>query len=318
MQQQVISVSRRTDIPAFYTEWFMNRVRAGYCTVQNPYNAHQITRVSLKSKDVICFVFWTRNPKPLIGHLRELSEKGYHYYFLYTITGYPEELEMHTPSRDEAIETFTSLSDFIGKDKVIWRYDPVILSTASDEAWHKKNFSYIAKQLAGKTEKVILSIIDPYQKTQLRLEKETEESFSLFDEAFEVSAYEKVLKHFIKVSEKYAIQIQACAEENDIHLVGVPHGKCIDDELIQRLTGLSVSPRKDSNQRKLCKCVRAKDIGMNNSCLFGCKYCYATNSLAKAQSNFAQHDPQSASLIGDHDSVKAEGDAAEAQGDLFN
>lgn len=295
----------------------MRRVREGFCTVPNPYNPKKVERVSLLPDAVAAFVFWTRDGKPLLGHVRELNERGYYYYFLYTITGYPEELESHTPSREEAVATFIALSDFIGKEKMIWRYDPVILSSLTDEAWHKKNFSVLARQLKGKCAKVIVSIIDPYHKTKARLKKETDRAFHLPEDAYCLEAYEKTLRTFVSIAEKNDMHIQACAEESVIHTYGISRGKCIDDELIKKISGLSVSPRKDSGQRTLCGCVQSKDIGIHTSCLFGCKYCYATSNLDKARKNFRDHEAHSPSMIGFFDVPEEGRRVAKCQRELF-
>ena len=121
----IISASRRTDIPAFYSEWFMNRIRAGYCTMVNPYNRNQVSYVSLQPEDVDVIVFWTKNPLPLIHHLKELDDRGFRYYFQYTLTGYPVSIEPNVPGIDKEIDTFKKLSGLIGPAKVIWRYDPI-------------------------------------------------------------------------------------------------------------------------------------------------------------------------------------------------
>jgi hypothetical protein len=276
----------------------MRRIRAGYCTVVNPYNPTQIARVELSPDAVRSIVFWTRNPKPLIGHLRELSEKGYFYYFLITLTGYPRSLETHTPLRDEAIASFIQLSKFIGAEKVIWRYDPVILSNVTDVAWHKKNFAYIARHLKGYTRKVIISVLDPYQKTRERMVKETPNEFMLDTGAYDLGTYIQVLTDCCGIAEKNKIKIQACGEDRSIYRYGIQPGKCIDDELIAEITGTSVSSRKDPSQRKLCLCIKAKDIGAPNSCIFGCRYCYATKNIEIARKNYTEHKPDSPSIMG--------------------
>ena len=160
----IISASRRTDIPAFYSKWFMNRIKDGYVLVQNPYNTKQIRKVFLTPFQVDAIVFWTRNAKPLIPYLDDLDKLGYNYYFQYTITGYKRELERFTPSPQKAIETFIELSDKIGKEKVIWRYDPIILSDYSNYNEHLRLFEKISNMLENKTDKVVISFADPYKK----------------------------------------------------------------------------------------------------------------------------------------------------------
>lgn len=158
---RIISASRRTDIPAFYAEWFMNRVRAGYCVYPNPLYPTKSYRVSLLPNDVLGIVFWTRHPAPLIPSLDSLNKAGFTYYFQYTITGYPRSIELRTPPIDVATKTFIELSRQIGPERVIWRYDPIILNRDLGKDWHRDNFSRIADAVGGATMRVVVSVIDP-------------------------------------------------------------------------------------------------------------------------------------------------------------
>jgi hypothetical protein len=172
----IISASRRTDIPAFYSEWFMNRIRAGYCTTINPFNRHQVARVSLRPNDVDVIVFWTKNPEPLIQHLEELDNCGFRYYFQYTLTGYPKAIEPSVPEPKKGISTFKKLADLIGPEKVIWRYDPIIISNRTDSDYHKKQIDHIARELEGFTHRLVISVVDEYRKAKInfdRLEKQS-------------------------------------------------------------------------------------------------------------------------------------------------
>ncbi len=274
--KQIISASRRTDIPAFYSEWFMNSIRQGYCHVPNPMYPLQKTKpVSLKAKDVEIIVFWTRDPAPLMKYLPELDERGYKYYFQYTIIGYPDSIEPKSPPIGGAIKTFQELSGLIGKDKVIWRYDPILYSNQTPPEWHIKQMSSLIEKLGPYTKRLVISCIDPYRKTKIRMDKETGTGFHLAPDAFVVSAYMKLLSWIGKEAGNAGLEVISCAEEADLERFGIKHGKCIDDELIGKIWGIAVSKRKDPAQRKHCGCVVSKDIGVNNTCLFGCKYCYA-------------------------------------------
>jgi len=301
MKKQIISCSRRTDIPAFYSEWFMNRIKAGYCTVVNPFNANQVSYVSLNPEDVEAFVFWTRNADPLVNQLEQLDGKGYKYYFQYTILGYPKEIDPSSPKLSEATETFITLSKLVGKEKVIWRYDPILFSNLTDLEWHKKQFTLISEQLMGYFERCVISIIDPYRKTTSRMNKETPSFFELAEDVFVPEAYLSLVAFMSEIAQKTGFEIQTCAEGTDLSQYGISHGKCIDDELIARITDRPLHFKKDPSQRKTCGCVVSKDIGVNNTCLYGCKYCYATRSLMSARENFKKHDSKSPSLTGWHD-----------------
>ncbi len=294
--RQIISASRRTDIPAFYSEWFMNRIRTGYCTVANPFNANQRAHVSLKPQDVQVIVFWTRNPQPLIKHLPDLDQKGYRYYFQYTMIGYPESIDSKSPPIDAAIKTFQELSGLIGKDRVIWRYDPILYSNETRPEWHIKRISYLIEKLKLYTKRLVISLIDPYRKTKIRMDREIGINFHLAPDAFEVSAYDQLIELIAKEAHSAGLEVQTCAEEADLELLGIKKGKCIDDGLIRKIWGVDASKRKDPSQRRLCGCVVSKDIGVNNTCLSGCRYCYATSGIKAAENNFKKHDPNAPSI----------------------
>ncbi len=294
---QIISVSRRTDIPAFYAQWFIQRVRAGYCTVINPFNANQVSCVSLKPEDVLGFVFWTRNPKPLIKYLPELDKQKYRYYFQYTINGYPKEIEPECPPVESALKTFRELSKLIGKEKVIWRYDPILLSNKTPAQWHIQQSAFLMKALRGYTNRLVVSFVDPYRKTKIRMARETGASFALAQDAFDVRAYEKIAEFIGREAKIYGLEVQSCAEEIDLEKYGINHGKCVDAGLLGKISRSPLVIRKDPRQRKTCGCVISRDIGANNTCLSGCKYCYATGSIKLAQENFKRHDQALSSLL---------------------
>lgn len=297
----IISASRRTDIPAFYTQWFMNRIRAGFLLTRNPFNPHQIKRVSLHPDEVDAIVFWTRNASMLMKHLDELDDIGHKYYFQYTITGYPKALESSVPRPHRAIKTFCELSDRIGSKKTIWRYDPILLSNLVDLNEHKRLFYKIASMLTGKTEKVVTSFSDIYKKTERNLRSVENLIFKdiLYcdDELHELAAY------MSKTASYFGMKIETCAEDIDTSNFGIEHGKCIDDLLINELFGCQIKNKKDPGQRDACGCVKSIDIGSYNTCLHGCSYCYATYSQDSVIKNKKLHVPQSPFLIGDVEGI---------------
>ncbi|MDR0529611.1 MAG: DUF1848 domain-containing protein [Zoogloeaceae bacterium] len=290
----IISASRRTDIPKFYSGWFMNCIRAGYATPRNPFNGKPY-RVKMGKGDVI--VFWTRDATTLIPDLQELDERGFHYYFQYTLTGYPRKFEPSTPKRDEAIHTFRVLADKIGAKKMIWRYDPIFLTGDIDAAWHKENFSYIASRLQGKSQRVIISFVDFYKKFEasfVRMHRVQRLRASGQGLAPEVDA---LCRHIVSEAGKNGMRVQTCAE-GKLEIAGLERGKCIDDELIYDLFGLAYKGKKDKGQRKTCDCVESRDVGEDTTCLHGCVYCYATKSHEEAKRKYAGHDPYSPCLVG--------------------
>lgn len=292
----IISASRRTDIPAFYTPWLMNRVRAGFLLTRNPFNAQQIKRISLDPKDVAVIVFWTRNPSHLMPHLSELDNLGFGYYFQYTITGYQKLIETRVPNPQRAIETFSALSQMIGANKVIWRYDPILLSNLTDIDEHKRLFYKIARSLAGKTHKVVISFADFYQKTERNLK--TIEGLDCFDIVQHREMLLGLASYLYQTAQSFDMAIETCAEEIDLAESGIQFGKCIDDRLIAKVFGLSLGYQKDKGQREACGCIKSVDIGTYNTCLHGCAYCYATFNHTTVVNNRQKHDPKSPFLLG--------------------
>ena len=165
----IISASRRTDIPAFYAEWMVHRLREGYCTVPNPFNRNQVSVISLRPEDVDVIVFWTRNPRPLMPYLEELDSRGYRYYFQFTILGYPREIDRKSPPVAAAVQTFRELSERLGPSRVIWRYDPIVFTGLTPPAFHRENFQRLAESLRDRTRRSVVSIVDMYRKTESRM-----------------------------------------------------------------------------------------------------------------------------------------------------
>jgi len=285
----ILSVSRRTDIPAFYSEWFYNRLKEGFVFVRNPMNIHQVSKVALSPEVIDCIVFWSKNPRPMMNRLGEL--KGYMYYFQYTINSYDQGLEVDVPRKEGIINTFKELSDKIGPKRVIWRYDPILLTEKMDTDYHLKYFEEIAKRLKGYTDTCVISFVDLYKKTQSNL-KDTQ--------AREPSQHEMVelARGMCQIARGYGMMVQTCAEAIELESVGIKHGKCVDSVLIEDLLGMKLVVGKDPNQRKECGCVQSIDIGEYNTCAHGCKYCYANFKDSMVARNRMAHDPESPLLIG--------------------
>jgi hypothetical protein len=288
----IISASRRTDIPAFYTPWFMNRLRSGWCRVPNPFNPLQVSEVSLRPEDVDLIVFWTRSALPLLPHLKELEGRGYRFYFLVTLMDNPRVIDPGCPPLNSALRTFQSLADRIGPDKVIWRYDPIVFSTLTDPGYHRRAFRRIAGQLQGYTGRCIVSIMHPYRKARRRL----------IEKGIELTPWEENgggdLMHSLgEEAHDRGIEILSCASPATLERFGINRGKCVDDTYIHKVFGIEVTHGKDPSQRKECGCVASRDIGMYDTCLYGCLYCYGTNSFEKARENYRRHDPAAPSLM---------------------
>jgi DNA repair photolyase len=265
----IISASRRTDIPSYHSEWFLSRLKEKFVDVKNPMNIHQISRIDLNSELVDCIVFWSKNPKPMIDKLQFLNE--YKYYFQFTLNPYESDVEARLPPKTEIIETFKKLSDIIGPQKVIWRYDPILINNKYNITYHIDKFEKLAGVLKGYTEKVTFSFIDFYKKIA--------DNIKLL-EVIEISTEEKnlIAQSFSEIARNNNLSIDTCAEDIDLSKYGITHARCIDDRLISKITGRNLLVEKDKNQRPECGCVKSKDIGEYNTCSAGCVYCYANYS----------------------------------------
>ncbi len=293
----IISVSRRTDIPALYAQWFIHRIRTGFCHVPNPFNPRQVSTVSLRPEDVEVIVFWTRHPRPLLPYLEELDHRGYRYYFQYTVLGYPREIDPGSPPLEVALPTFQELSRQIGATRVIWRYDPIIFSPLCDAEFHRRNFARIAAALRGHTGRCVISRCTRYRKTTRRVHALNACGVSIaIPDASDIRFLELVAS-LAHIAHDHGMEIVSCAEEADLQPYGIRPGKCVDDALIHKIFGIRVTSQKDPGQRAACGCVVSKDIGMYDTCTMGCLYCYATSSVTRARLNRMRHDPHAPSLL---------------------
>ncbi len=289
----ILSVSRRTDIPAFYSEWFYNRMRDGYVLVKNPMNIHQVSKISLSPEVVDCIVFWSKNPAPMLPRLDELKE--YRYYFQFTLDGYGREIEPAVPDKStEMIDTFRKLSEKVGSSRVIWRYDPIMLTPTYTADYHRRAFEQIAMKLDGYTDRVVISFIDLYTKT-LR----NTEGLQISDAIDEVVL--ELTKDIVAIARDHHMVVESCAEKVDLSALGVEHGSCIDKHLIEKLFDIHLAVKKDKTQREECGCYESIDIGAYNTCKHGCKYCYANFSPDTVIANAAKYDPNSPILCGSLD-----------------
>lgn len=296
----LVSVSRRTDVPALYADWFMGRVRAGFADVVNPFNPRQVSRVPLRPRgeggEVDALVFWSRFPRPLLGHLAELAARGLPSVFMLTLTGYPRALEPRGPSISARIRVFRELSKIVGPERLRWRYDPVYFSQRTDAAWHRATFARLARELQGATRSVVVSLFDDYRKTRSRLAALASQGYG-----YEMPERELVLelfRDFRRVAEDTGLAIQSCAESSGLEEAGIPPGACIDTDWINRALSLSLELPGDPSQRANCRCAASRDIGAYESCTFSCAYCYAVGSFPRARAHHRSFDPASTSLAG--------------------
>ena len=329
----IISASRSTDIPAFYAKWFFNRLAKGYCTWYNPFNINQKMYISFERCRVI--VFWTKNPAPIIPYLPELEKRGIHYYFQVTLNDYVKEgFEPNVPSVDERVETFKILSNLIGKEKVIWRFDPLIITQNIGPRELLTRIWNVGNKLKEYTDKLVFSFVDvkAYRKVQNNLVKETmlftkedvENAEANHAQRLEiVEGLKKIREAWHK--DGWDIEMATCAEDIDLEAYGIEHNRCIDGELMKRIFAydkelvyylhtlkwpekdmfgetppIPQKPKnvKDAGQRKICGCMVSKDIGMYNTCRHLCVYCYANTSKRAVLKNKDKHNDESESIIG--------------------
>lgn len=297
----IISASRRTDIPAFHAEWFMTRVREGFFHRVNPFNSRQVTAVSLEPQDVDAICFWSKSPGPLFRHLDELDRRGLNYYFQFTLNPYDRLFEPNLPPLEERIRTMLELAARIGPDRVVWRYDPIILSGVTPVPWHLEKLDQLSGQLRHASRRLVISFYDFYGRGRGRLYRALRgKGIALEDIAAreQLAALEQVAHGFKAIAERDNLQIYTCSEELDLEDFGIGHGACIDGSLIRSLFGVKASLRKDKNQRKACNCIESADMGSYNCCGFRCAYCYANFSEGMIESNLNRHYPDSPALLG--------------------
>lgn len=327
----IISASRSTDIPAFYAKWFVNRLKKGYVVWYNPFNQKPIY---ITFKNCKAVVFWTKNPRPLIPYLTELENRGINYYFQFTLNDYEkEDFEPNIPALTYRIETFKNLSTLIGKEKVIWRFDPLILTNKVTPRELLTRIWHIGNELKGYTNKFVFSFVDVkvYRKVQNNLIKETK-SFTKENLDIAEPTQEQIIEiveGLVKIREAWKtdgwnISMATCAEDVDLNKYGIEHNRCVDGELMKQIfsndkdliyylnygklpgkilfgeesfTSLKQVNLKDKGQRKICGCMVSKDIGMYNTCSHNCVYCYANTSRKVVKANQELHDDGSDSLI---------------------
>lgn len=286
----ILSVSRRTDIPNYYSDWFLNRIKDGYVYVRNPMNAHQVSKIDISPEVVDCIVFWTKNPEPMIKRLDELT--AYNFYFQFTLTGYGKDMECNVPHKKEKmIPVFQKLSNVIGCEKVIWRYDPIVFTKKYTPEYHLKAFEQIATSIKGYTKRCVISFVDVYVKN-----KKNMDLLNSYD--LDNPKLIEFAKEISRIAKENGMTIGSCAESIDLDECGIEHNCCIDKKLIESIIGCRLKVEKDKNQRQECRCMESIEIGTYNTCKNACKYCYANYSEESVSKNCSKYVPNSPILCG--------------------
>ena len=286
----ILSVSRRTDIPAFFAPWFMGRIREGFVLTRNPMNHRQVSRIELSPETIDCIVFWTKNPAPILPYLDEIGAR-FPFYFQFTLNAYGLDAEPNVPPLTERLETLRTLSRKIGRERVVWRYDPVLLSPTYDAAWHIARFAELAREISPFAGRCVFSFLDDYPKIAKGLR-------AIDGRVCEEAEMREMAEAFAASAKNHRLPISACAEPLDFSSYGVERGRCIDPELISQLTGHTVRAAKDKNQRPECGCAASVDVGAYNTCSHGCRYCYANHSAESTAARIKLHDETSPFLVG--------------------
>ena len=282
----IIDTGNRTDIPAFYSEWFMNRIREGYVMVRNPYSPEQVSRYRLDPEVVDALMFCSKNPEPMVKYLDELSR--FKMIWFVTITPYGKGIEPGVPDKRKVIESFKKISNHVGVRAMSWRYDPIFISETYSVDYHIDAFERMAAELEGYTEKVVISFIDLFEKTKKN-----------FPEAREVVREERfaLAKAFAKTGKKHNMTIRSCLEGVELAQFGIDVSGCMSQTVIEEAVGEKmIIPA--SRHILDCNCFMGNDIGAYNSCAHFCKYCYANYDREAVIANMKKHDPKSPFLIG--------------------
>jgi hypothetical protein len=285
----VLSVSRRTDIPAFYSNWFFQRVKEGFVMTRNPRNIHNISRIPINNDVIDCIVFWTKDPSKMISGLKNLGEIPF--YFQFTLNAYPNGIEKNVPKKKILLGTFKKLSDIISPKRIIWRYDPILFTDKIGIDYHTKYYEDLAKRISGYSNTCTISFLDKYKRIEKNLNSARIRELTI-DEINILSS------RISLIAEKYSVNVLTCAEKYDLSNYGIRHGRCIDNKLIEEITGKKIFIKKDKNQREMCGCIESVDIGEYNSCHHNCIYCYANDHLKSSLQKTSEHNSFSALQMG--------------------
>ncbi len=295
----IISASYKTDIPTFYGEWFINRLRAGSCKMANPYG-RQVYTIDLTAEHVDGFVFWTKNIGPFLKYLPEVQQRGYPFIVQHTINGYPRELEFRVINYARTVEHMKELADIYGPHVAIWRYDPIVISSLTPLDWHRRNFETLASSLAGTTDEVVVSFAQIYKKTKRNMDWAAHKfGFDWKDhEAISLETIRDLVAELAQIAKAYGMQLKICSQKALLIPGVTEEARCVDAERLESISGRSiVAKTKLQGNRKECGCFASRDVGEYDTCPHGCVYCYAVQYRDVALLRYKEHDPASEFLF---------------------
>ena len=284
----ILNTGCRTDIPAYYNEWFYNRIREGFVLTRNPYRPEQVLKYRLDPAVVDALCFCTKNPQPMLSRLGELN--AFRQFWFVTVTPYGREIEPLVPEKARVLESVRQLSAWVGERAVGWRYDPVFITERYSLEYHLRSFERMSAALSGYVNSCVVSFIDLYEKTRRN-----------FPQAKAVSPDEqkRLIQAFVEIGRKHRISIRTCCENADLAQYGADVSGCMTRAVLEKALGCRLNvPKSKKSPRAECDCLLGADIGMYNTCPHGCVYCYANYDRRTVEQNFQQHDPHSPLLIG--------------------
>ena len=284
----IINTGARTDTVQYYTEWLLRRFREGYVYSRNPLFPNKVTRYELTPDKVDCVEFCSKNYRPILKDLHEITDR-FNTHFQYTITAYGKDIEPGVPDIDESIEILYELEKQVGKQRICWRYDPVLLTEKYTIERHLETFEYMASKLSGHVDRCIFSFVEMYRKLDVNM-----------PELFPISDRDKdrIAEGLGRIAKQYGIPIQTCGTNGDFTRYGIGRSGCMTLDILGEANGVSFRKLKHRGMRKGCSCIESRDVGTYDSCPNGCRYCYANNNMERVRKNHALHDPESPLLIG--------------------
>lgn len=284
----IINTGGRTDSVQYYAKWLLKRFEEGYVLSRNPLFPNKVSRYELDPRTVDCVVFCSKNYEPILKDIRSITDK-FNTYFHYTITAYGKDIEPGAPSIDKSIQTFQKLSEIVGKNRIAWRYDPVLFTKIYTLDTHIKTFGYMAKQIVPYVQRCIFSFVEMYKRLEVNMP--------------ELKALSEVDKDAIArelgaIANAQGLYIQTCGTNGDYSKYGIQTSGCMTLEMLGSANGVKFKDLKHKGMRQSCHCIESRDIGAYDSCLNGCKYCYANKSPKKAIQNYKYHDFTSPLILG--------------------
>ncbi len=288
----IVSASYRTDIPAFYGPWFMDRLSDGLCRVANPYGGKDYT-VSLRREDVDGFVFWTKNAEPFLDALAEVGRRGFPFFLQVTVNGYPGALERSVPVMERSVAVMKSLAETYGPRATVWRYDPLVVTDLTPPDWHIANFAALARSLHGACDEVVISFAQIYRKTRRNLQRAARaHGFAWRDPAPEEKI--SLAERLAQIAADHGMRLTICSQPA-LLVNGILPARCIDVARLSDVAGRTITAKRKGN-REGCLCSESRDIGAYDTCPMGCVYCYAVSSRNAAQKRRQNHSANEITL----------------------